>query len=139
MTLNEKHPYLTAWIGFVAIMAVGALILGFLQLSSVTINGLIRLFFLIGIGFLVFKALIKEHILENSHEIHLATAKGLSAKYPFLTAWLGFLGLSLIPTYAISFFASLIRNDVGSFIVELTLGTVVNFFVFKFVVSRHIA
>ncbi|MEM7112606.1 MAG: hypothetical protein AAF614_09235 [Chloroflexota bacterium] len=129
-----KQPYLTAWLGFVAVMSLALLILG-LIFSSTTFGGVVYLWVCGVGGFYVFRDMVVRHVLTD--EASLATLNGRS-RHPFLKAWLGFGLLALFPTVFINFIMGFIPILALSFLISLTLFTTINFFVFRFVVEDRL-
>ena len=104
MRAFKKYPYLTTWIGFLAIVQAVNLVYGFgvLRLNLPT-DGATRLveiiLFVIG-GFYLFRALVRRYILMNLQQRDStlqAVENDRTRKYPFLTAWIGFVLLRAIP------------------------------------------
>jgi len=129
VSLNEKHPYLTAWLGYaVAVIVVTNILLfiiggfGFLLIPIVS--------------FIAFKELTKHHLRLNLPENNFLKDKGISNKFPFFTAWFVFFVFSLLPTLLISNISQLFDNPAIYLIIEMALWVFVNFFIYKFVVKK---
>lgn len=129
MSLNEKYPYITAWLGYSVVIIVAIAILVFI-LSSLGF-----LFFPI-VSFFAFKELTKHHLHPNLPENNFLKDKGISNKFPFFTAWFVFFIFSLIPTLLISNISQLFDNQTFYLILEMALWIFVNFFIYKFVVKK---
>ena len=130
MSLNEKYPYLTAWIGFVACLMFSGLILG-LIFSGFNFAVASSFLYFCG-GFVVFRLLVQHHLTGKIIDHHRDERVG------FLTAWVGFFVLHLIPSSIIYYFSMRITHLGLAFLVNLVLWTICNFYIFRFVIKRHI-
>ena len=141
MDMTDKYPYLTAWIGFVASMSLGTLLFGFVLSFIVSKPNMFFLVFFLVVGFYVFRKLVIMHVLGSASVEELRMnqrASNLSSRYPFLTAWIGFLAIGLIPNVLISYLTYMIPGQILSLLIGYTIYVVANFFVFRFVVNRNI-
>ena len=67
----------------------------------------------------------------------------LKAKYPYLTAWVGFIALNALAGLILGlvldlFLESVSASSIGSSLTKLVAQMIVGFFVFKFVIQRNI-
>lgn len=144
----KKYPYLTTWIGFIVIMQAVNLAYGFgVLLLNLPTDGMTRLvetaLYVIG-GFYLFKALAQRYILPNlprEGESLPRASTNHSRKYPFLTAWIGFVALSVMIYILLAwFFFSLIRpSDFTAVALACSVAyAVIGFFVFRKAIQSHI-
>jgi quinol-cytochrome oxidoreductase complex cytochrome b subunit len=129
VSLNEKHPYLTAWLGYAAAVIVVTNILLF-------IFGGFGFLLIPIVSFFAFKELTKHHLQPNLPENNFLKDKGFSNKFPFFTAWFVFFVFSLLPTFLISNISQLFDNPAIYLILEMVLWVFVNFFIYRFVVKK---
>ncbi len=140
---DAKYPFLTAWVGFCALTSlvalVGDLAFGFAFVGNDSFT-IIRLVVYIVVSFFLFRAMIKRHILSTvqleAGEIRQHNT-GISARYPYLTAWVGFIALGVIFGLIVDYLTALI-SDGTIFLIEYLLDLIVGFFIFKFVLRRHV-
>lgn len=92
------------------------------------------------ISFIIFRFVIRRHVCPNvpSPPVIQESNRGLSAKYPYLTAWLGLIVLNLIPNFFLDWLTALIPGIIVSFVIGLILQLTVGYFLFKFVVQRYV-
>ena len=134
----QNDPFLVAWVGFIAIWFLIAIPVSLIA-STGYLGYIVTIILLIVIGFFLFREFIQYYILhKRGLEIKQERRKGFSAQKPFLTAWLGFFVVSLIPTLLIRFLINSLVSFALLFLIQLILWTVVNFFIFKFMVTRHV-
>ena len=144
----KKYPYLTTWIGFVVIVQAVSLAYGFgVQLLHLPTDGMTRLvgiaLYVIG-GFYLFKALVQRYILTNltqRDESLQRAGTNHSRRYPFLTAWIGFILLSVMIYILLAwFFFSLIRlSDFTAIVFANSVAYVaIGFFVFRKAIQSYI-
>lgn len=159
MKLSEinEHPYLTAWIGFVAILLLLALLITFI-FSSFPAGEVLYFLAVFLIGYYLFREFVQHYILQKQGlELDQERKMDLVNQNPFLTAYLLLILISLIPTLCIGFLTAIIDNIIMAncydfvscfhnrnfsfvltFLISLTLWVVINYFVFRLVVDRHI-
>ena len=91
--------------------------------------------------FVLFRFMIKRHVLPNvpaEIETSFTNSAGLGAKYPYLTAWLGFAIINTVVGFIQGGLVGLLLGDLASVLAEFVLDLVVGFFVFRFVVRHHV-
>ena len=65
---DKKYPYLTAWVGIMALNSLFNLVFGLLFgliLSEGAIGTIVRLAVQVTAGFFIFKALVERHVIPN--------------------------------------------------------------------------
>ena len=143
---DTKYPFLTAWIGLCALTALVSLAgeLAFVFVESDLLS-IVRLGAYVVVSFFLFRAMIERHILPSvqleAGEIRQHDT-GISARYPYLTAWVGFITISVIlglmADYLTALMLTTLMNDGAIFLIGYLLDLIVGFFIFKFVVRRHV-
>ncbi len=137
---GEKYPILTAWLGFTAIMSVGALILGlvFMRVGTL-VNTILQLIFTFLGGYFVAKLMIEHHILSQFEgpPIIDEVSKTLSQRLPLLATWISFLALSILPTMAIQWIANLFPYPFA-FLINFILAIIVGYFIFAFAANKFV-
>ena len=149
MHLFKKYPYLMTWVGFIVIAQAISLAYGpgvlFLNLPT---DGLVRLagiaLYVIG-GFYLFKALVQRYLLANlprADESLQRVGTDRLRKYPFLTAWLGFVVLSVMLYILLVwlFFSLVPLSDFTAIMVLVSLVAYpfLGFFVFRKAIQSYI-
>ena len=141
MGMSDKYPYLTAWIGFVMSISLYTLIFSVVTSFFLSTPYLIFLVFFTFIGFLVFRSMVIKHVLGRpgiGDMMLNPKTEGLSSRYPFLTAWIGFILMSLVINGFIMNLSDMIPSPMLTFLISYTIWIMVDFFVFRFVVRRYI-
>lgn len=137
---SEKYPILTAWLGFMAIMSVGALIFSLtLMKASSAANVFFSLFFSILGGFIAFKLVIEHHVLsqfKGSLIIDVAN-KSLAQRFPLQLAWISFLIINFIPVMLIRW-ATYSFHYLLVFLVPFILEIIVGYFIFALAVNHYV-
>ena len=62
----------------------------------------------------------------------------MSEKYPFLTAYVGFIALGTVLTLILSFTIAFLTGPSSAQLVSTILTVVVSFYIFRFVVRRNV-
>ena len=62
----------------------------------------------------------------------------MSAKYPYLTAYVGFIALGAILNLILSFIVVIIVGPASAQIVNLIVTIVVSFFIFRYVIRKNV-
>lgn len=137
---NEKYPLLTAWLGFMAIMSVGALIISLtLTHASSSINTIVQFTFIFVGGFFILKLMLEHHVLiqvDGSSE-NQQPAHSLTQQFSILAVWIGFIILNIFPMILIQWVSNLTPYPFN-FLVTFGLGIFVGYFIFAFLVNWFI-
>lgn len=137
---SEKYPILTAWLGFMVIMSVGALIFSLMLMkASFAANVFLQLVFTILGGFIAFKLVIEHHVLSQFEELLIIDVanKSLAQRFPLQLAWFSFLIVNFITVMLIRW-ATYSLPYLLVFLVPFILEIFVGYFIFAFAVNRYV-
>lgn len=76
MTLNARYPYLTAWIGILALNGIAALVIVFVP--SAVLQLLLQAF----VGFFIFKFIVTRNLLPYVGQKPVASAEPINSDKP---------------------------------------------------------
>ena len=119
-----------------AFMSLSALLLG-LMLSEFLPDVGFLIYYCIA-GFYMFRALVRKHVTSPAASSDQHRTDSISARYPFLTAWAGILLCQAILSVLGAVFFINPSADSATAIVQLLISAVANYFLFRFMIKRHI-